>query len=1009
MLNFRSLALILSMEVMSLSAPAQVDPKIEWKNWQIPGFDIIYDAKRQDVADLYAARLLKIPQIVKTYFPHTPEKTVFVIMDRTDQTNGYATPLPYGTIVVYPVLPGPNESISDIGDWAKEIALHEYTHASSFEHRRGAVLGLYYVFGNVITPNLLLPRWWLEGVAVDLETRTSQFGRLRSPLQDADIRALTIDSQWLNRDISEINETSIHTWPQGARPYLYGSLMWNEMIRKYGTQVIQELHHRYGGRFPFFIEAPIQDKGHGSYSDHFAEVKVHLYQKVQEQRKVLSQVPGTVGSKIPFKNALETFHPALSPDGLKLIALAKDDSNKRSVRIISRKSTNEEFNGFIEYGEIDSDLNESFKELSPKPKISTESCLDESLHNHNFHDGPPGGTIQRLSWFPNSEKFVFDKLDTVDRFHETSELYVYDLNSKKSEQITFNERAREAAVSPDGKKIVFVKLGPSQTSLAIFDLPTKKVTELLKPDLQTRISFPSFIDDNTLVFSERAHGQENLKLFSLKTKIAERLAPEYKDARFPWVTELNRQKGILFSSTINGVPNSYFYDLKTETVTPLTHTSTAITSANIDIQRKHLIASELTSTGYELRNIPILEKAPQRLPAKLPKVSPLLADDYPLDLEKNKSSQIASKEELNTHRTGIQDYSSWPYILPRYWLPNLGFYNNGAYLGGSFAGSDPLAKHQYSASLVYDTKPQTLSDQFIYTNNQTEAMISLLGLDYKNSVPNTNVNFRLQQYSVQSLWEISSLSHDLYAGLGYTWLGRDYAAPYLAGNTESHGPSLIAQYSDISQSGAQISPESGQQALMSITHFAGNKAKENESFNQVDLTAQKFWKKWLPSHHVVLTRFAGQYIDRSLSEVRSANYAFTLPSNPFASQLPPFIVMRGYQPAQFLAKNIATYTFEYRFPVAYPYMGSGTTPLFFKKVHMAAVSDVATLEGFSYNRDLKTYQRVGTWQSFWSAGLELKSDLTIGFHFPVTFMLGFYKAFNAVPGGETSFNFNIQM
>ncbi len=978
---------LLSLLLQPILSQAQVNPEIEWKTWSLPGFELIYDAKHQEVADLYASRLLKTPTLLKTYFPELPEKTVFVINDRTDMTNGYATPLPYPTIVVFPVLPGPHETISDTGDWAQEISLHEYTHIASFEHRRGAAKALYYVFGNIITPNLLLPRWWLEGIAVDMETRTGQFGRLRSPMQDAAIRTLSMEENWLDRDLSEINETSIHTWPQGARPYLYGSLMWNEMIRRYGNQVIFELHHRYGGRFPFFIEGPLQEKGQGSYSAHFDDVKLRFQKKVEAQKKILNQVKISSGSPFTIKGATESFHPEISPDGLKLLSLVKDDANKRAVKILVRKNTKEEFSGLQNLGEIESDLNESLKEFNPDPRS----------------DAPPGGTIQRLSWFPDSRKFVYDKVDTVDRFRDTSELYIYDLKTRKSEPLTKGQRAREAAVSPSGKKLAFVQLGPAVTRLAILTLENKSQQTIYKSPLQGRISHPSFVDEQNVVFSERVEGREILKLINLGNLKTEILLSTYPEARFPKVIRTSEGPGILFSSTLNGVPNAYLLNLRTRTTKPLTHTHTAITSSALDTYQNQLLATELTPQGFELKKFAL----PSNLPNSLPKVSPLLLEDYPLASTKPRTPQ-ATTAELNSLRGNIKDYEAGGYLWPRYWLPNLGIYNNGAYLGGSIAGSDPLAKHQYSLSFLYDTQPQTLSNQFTYTNNQTPAMISLLGMDLKNSVPFTNINFRQQKYTLQSVWDIPQLSTDLYAGFGYLWMGRDYDAPYLAGDTESHGPTLLALYSDISQSGAQISPEGGQQVRTQVTHLAGNSSSLNESYNLFELSAQKFWNRWLPAHHAVLTRFSGQYIDRDIGEIRSANYAFTLNSSPFASQLPSIYVVRGYAPAQFLAKNLATYTLEYRLPLAYTYRGSGTTPLFIKKFHAALISDLTTLEGFSYNRDLKVYQRVGTWEPFTAVGLELKSDITLGFHFPVTAMVGTYYAFNATPKGESSFVFNLQ-
>ncbi len=1014
-----SLALIFS----TLSTSAQVAPEIQWKKWKLPGFELIYDAKRQDVADLYASRLLGIPQILKEYFPNPPENTVFVIDDRTDSTNGYATAIPYDTIVVYPVLPGPHETISDFGDWAREIALHEYTHISSFENRRGGAQFLYSLFGNIITPNMLLPRWWLEGVAVDLETRTGNHGRLRSPLQDAAVRALAFSYKLENLSIGEINETGIHTWPQGARPYLYGSMMWSEMIRRHGKKLIGDLHHAYGGRFPFFIESPILDQNYGTYQIYLNDLIIQLNQKAKIQRNTLSQIPLSEGSPLILENILETFHPVVSPDGSKLLLLAKNTANRRSVRILTRKDLKESFNGLSEFGKIESDISETQKESGPKPGLLlAPSVLQNAGIEENIErqDGTPTGTIQRLSWFPDSQKFIYDKVDSLDRFQESSDLYIYDLKTKKTERLTEGARAREASVSQDGQKIVFVKLGPSETQLVTLNLSNKKEEIIYKPELQVRVSSPLFLDEQNIVFSQRKDGKEYLFKLNLTSKEVKILLPDFPDARFPQKTSTS----LLFSSTKNGIPNIYSYDLKTQKVIPLTNTLTALTSMSWDEHNKSLLATELTGNGFSIKYFKplfelmadsrrnVLNREPAttvdsdslttttplselRSPSstgtqkvdELPRVEPLFAKEYPII-----DPQNASLDQVSKLKNQIEDYSAGSYLWPHYWIPNLGYSSSNSTIGGSFSGNDPLNKHAYSVSASYETGTKQLSDQFIYMNNQTRAQISLMGQDLKTSVPNTSIDFRDQLYKTQALWEMSPISTDLFWGIGYHWRSRDYDFPYPASNTENHGPSLILQYSDISQGGAQISPTSGQSLSLEIQHNIKNEALENESFNQIDLSLQKFWNKWLPLNHAVLTKFSGQFIDKNLEDIRLANTTMTLSASPFLNALSPYPIMRGYNSAQFLGKNFGISTLEYRFPIAYPYLSSGTTPFFIKKFHGALVADNISLEGYSYDKQNNTYVRVGTWENFTSAGVELKADLTIGYHFPVTMMLGLYKA-----------------
>jgi hypothetical protein len=967
---------------------AQVDPSIEWKILRLPHFDLIYDAKHQELANLYADRLEDNMGFLSQYFDYFPERTVVVIDDRTDLTNGYATAIPYRTVVVYPVLPGAQDTISDFGDWARELTMHEFTHILSFEPRRGLVKGLYYVFGNVVTPNILLPRWWLEGIAVDMETRTGDKGRLRSPYQDATVRAYVAENKLKDVSLAEINETSIHTWPQGARPYLFGSLMWSDMIAKHGQNLIKELPWRYGGRVPFFIEGPIVDETSMGYSAHLEELKSELTTRAQTQIQTLQKTPLTSGVTMQIKNGVETFYPVISPDGLKMVFMAKDDANKRSVRILVRPSLDVPFEGSQEMAEIDQRFGENLPELNPNPRKMNMGGLDESDAGE---DSPPGGTIQRLAWFPDSKRFIFDKLDTVNRYHEVSDLQVFDLGTMKVDRLTRNERAREASVSLDGKSAVYVKLDASRTALAVLDIESKNSQTVYSPPLQARISSPVFISAEEIVFSERYQSREILKKFSLQTKTVQDLFPDYPDARFPVVTSA----GLQFSSTRNGVSNVYLADASLKTARPLTNSSTLISSSARDAKRDELYYSELTASGFQIRRTSIPSAKP--MPAELPKVGVLLADRYP----------VVQREVPVTAKPEPEDYTIWPYILPHYWLPDFSFYSGGAQIGGSTSGSDPLAKHAYSLAASYDTVPERLSANFLYTNNTTPATIVAKGFDYSTSIINTPIRFRQQSYELDALWEVTPISTDLYAGLGYGWISRDYENSPPA-NTEASGPSLIANYSNINMTGAQISPVNGWEANFSATEYVSNHAIESESFHLYHLAFQKYFSKWLPRHHAIMIRGQGQFIDRRSGEVSEANDAFTVAFAPFANSIAPYYIMRGYRTGAFLGKSLANYTFEYRFPIFYLYHGAGSAPIFIKRLHAALVADGVTVDGFAYNKSAEAFERVDKWKSFWSTGVELKFDLTVGYHFPLTYYLGLYSPSDSRYGDGTAFMTGVQ-
>jgi hypothetical protein len=91
---------------------------------------------------------------------------------------------------------------------------------------------------------------------------------------------------------------------------------------------------------------------------------------------------------------------------------------------------------------------------------------------------------------------------------------------------------------------------------------------------------------------------------------------------------------------------------------------------------------------------------------------------------------------------------------------------------------------------------------------------------------------------------------------------------------------------------------------------------------------------------------------------------------------------------------MANYTLEYRFPIMSMYRGSDTTPLFLRRLHGALVADGIQLDGYAYKESLQPsafpFEPVPKWKIFGDVGAELKLDITLGYHFPLTVYGGVY-------------------
>ncbi len=64
-----------------------------------------------------------------------PPVTHVVLADQSEFANGYATPVPYNTIVIYTVWPSGSEF--DFDDWLRLAFVHEFTHIVHLDRSEG--------------------------------------------------------------------------------------------------------------------------------------------------------------------------------------------------------------------------------------------------------------------------------------------------------------------------------------------------------------------------------------------------------------------------------------------------------------------------------------------------------------------------------------------------------------------------------------------------------------------------------------------------------------------------------------------------------------------------------------------------------------------------------------------------------------------------------------------------------------------------------------------------------
>lgn len=639
------------------------DPSWKYQVLRSPNFEIIFRDTQKDLAKRYILAAEQAHELLMPIFKEGPAKTIIYLRDDTDSSNGLANFLPFPHITVYPVLPNSLDSVDEYGDWPFEMMLHEYTHILNMYPAHGIYVPLKWIFGTVVRPNAVLPRWWLEGLAVNLESWLSDHGRLRSTETAASARALAIGGKFKLEDVARINEAGLNAWPYGGRPYLFGAWWWDEVHRQKGTSVIETWNQNYSRRLPFFLQGPVMEQVQKTPGEFLGMTLTKLDTEGRRQIAMIEK-SGDHKSVPVAEDKGEQSAFAISPSGDKMVYWLSQPHSGTAARLKVRTG----------------EANQPFTEIASRRLFKAV------------------GTT-RIRWIDDS-RFLFDQIDISYPYATYRDLYIYDLNKNEKIRLTEQERAQEGAPSPSGQTIAYIQNDGGKNRLNLFDLNTKKSRTLISGNMNQRLSWPEFLSENQILFAVRQKkGQEQLHVYDLSTKKTRIWNTQLKSAQNPRLT----QEGLLVTDASTNARNVYL--IKDGQSKAVTNTLTDIQVSDFDPRRKEIVISELTPEGRRLRALPLAEFQPPRLPTAKWEPAP-----------KPTTTKVKLQEE---------SYIPVAYLWPRYWIPFIYQVEDGFIFQGLTANQDPAARNQYTLFGSYDTVTKKPSYGASYINSSLPTDIGL--------------------------------------------------------------------------------------------------------------------------------------------------------------------------------------------------------------------------------------------------------------------------------------------
>ncbi|HEV3008296.1 MAG TPA: hypothetical protein VGX52_04620 [Burkholderiales bacterium] len=231
-----------------------VDPSLRWRTLETANFAVHFPERHRAQARAVAGTAERIlPGIISLLRWRPASRIQLVVLDSADFANGLASPVPFNYTMVFLSPPDEGELMQS-REWLELVLTHELFHIVHLDMARGAALGLRRVFGRVpfLFPNLLQPRWIMEGLAVQAESDPGKgYGRLGHTHFEGMMRA---EASRGFRSLSEINAGG-RGFPLN-RDYLYGGYFFAFLQERYGQKGLAGFIENYSDNvIPFRVHS----------------------------------------------------------------------------------------------------------------------------------------------------------------------------------------------------------------------------------------------------------------------------------------------------------------------------------------------------------------------------------------------------------------------------------------------------------------------------------------------------------------------------------------------------------------------------------------------------------------------------------------------------------------------------------------------------------------------------------------------------------------------------------
>ncbi len=532
---------------------------LQWHQFRTTNYRVIFPAGVDSLAKAFAFRLESNYPRLGAALDHNHSRMPVIIHNESSFSNGVFIWAPKRLEIF--TNPDPNGYNMD---WLTQLALHEGRHAVQIDKlNQGFTRGLFYLGGEQLVGAMavFLPYWYLEGDAVDAETRLSVSGRGRQPSFEMGLKAQMLESDRIYSFSKATMGSYRHYIPNH---YELGYMMVRYGRRTYGNRFWTDFQ-QYAARKPFLLNPT------------FFSMKRY----------------GLRSKKDFYHDALEDYRKHWA---------GMDSARTHTVYVEWNGRESRHYTSYSFPHPISGSLLFTYK--TGMDQIPEFIFLGKHGQEHPVFK--PGFLSSGRVGFSGSY-IVWDEFvpDTRWSNRNYSVIRTYEIATGKVNSLGRRTRYYSPAFSHDGSRIAAIEQTEFQRfNLVILGIDGDILHKASSPDHQF-IQHPSWMEgDTALVLIISSDSGKSLVSYSPGTGSWEELFHAGSDDISYPVSKGNR---VYFSGTFSGIDNIYCLDMATKETCQVTSERFGAFYPQISADGKTLFYSRYTSNGYRIAGLPVDE------------------------------------------------------------------------------------------------------------------------------------------------------------------------------------------------------------------------------------------------------------------------------------------------------------------------------------------------------------------------------------------------------------------